>query len=117
MPEHLDWAAIAMGSPVIVLYMALAHLPRIVDILRENGRSADEPVALVRNATLKDQETLESDLGSVIADIERTGFKAPAIVVIGEVVRLRQGLDWLGALSGKVLDANPLGLKADRDAG
>ena len=116
-PEHLDWAAIAKGSPVIVLYMALAHLPRIVDILRENGRSADEPVALVRNATLKDQETLESDLGSVIADIERTGFKAPAIVVIGEVVRLRQGLDWLGALSGKVLDANPLGLKADRDAG
>jgi len=116
-PEHLDWEAIAKGSPVIVLYMALSHLPRITEILQANGRAASEPVALVRNATLKDQETLETTLGTVVADVERTGFKAPAIVVIGEVVRLRQGLDWLGALSGKVLDANPLGLKADRDAG
>ena len=92
-------------------------MPRITEILQANGRAASEPVALVRNATLKDQETLETTLGTVVADVERTGFKAPAIVVIGEVVRLRQGLDWLGALSGKVLDANPLGLKADRDAG
>jgi uroporphyrin-III C-methyltransferase len=116
-PEHLDWAAIAKGSPVIVLYMALSHLPRIVELLRANGRPADEPVALVRNATLADQQVLETNLGSLVSDVEANGFKAPAIVVIGEVVRLRSGLDWLGALQGRLLESDPLRLRTERDAG
>lgn len=116
-PEHLDWPSIAKGSPVIVLYMALSHLPRIADLLIANGRAAHEPVALVRNATLKDQEVLETTLATAAADVERTGFKAPAIIVIGEVVRLREGLDWLGALEGRVLKRDPLETRATRDAG
>lgn len=116
-PEHLDWPSIARGSPVIVLYMALSHLPRIADLLIANGRQADEPVALVRNATLKDQQVLETTLASAAADVERTGFKAPAIIVIGEVVRLRDGLDWLGALEGRVLKRDPLDTRGQRDAG
>ncbi len=115
-PEHLDWPSIAKGSPVIVLYMALSHLPRIADLLISNGRQADEPVALVRNATLKDQQVLETTLASAAADVERTGFKAPAIIVIGEVVRLRDGLDWLGALEGRVLKRDPLDTRGQRDA-
>ncbi len=116
-PEHLDWPSIAKGSPVIVLYMALSHLPRIADLLIANGRAAHEPVALVRNATLKDQEVLETTLATAAADVERTGFKAPAIIVIGEVVRLREGLDWLGALEGRVLKRDPLETRTTRDAG
>ncbi|MEN6541920.1 uroporphyrinogen-III C-methyltransferase [Parvibaculum sp.] len=116
-PEHLDWPSIAKGSPVIVLYMALSHLPRIADLLIANGRAAHEPVALVRNATLKDQEVLETTLATAAADVERTGFKAPAIIVIGEVVRLREGLDWLGALEGRMLKRDPLETRATRDAG
>ena len=116
-PEHLDWPSIAKGSPVIVLYMALSHLPRIADLLIVNGRAAHEPVALVRNATLKDQEVLETTLATAAADVERTGFKAPAIIVIGEVVRLRDGLDWLGALEGRVLKRDPLETRTARDAG
>ena len=115
-PEHLDWPSIAKGSPVIVLYMALSHLSRIADLLIANGRAAHEPVALVRNATLKDQEVLETTLATAAADVERTGFKAPAIIVIGEVVRLREGLDWLGALEGRVLKRDPLETRATRDA-
>ncbi len=42
---------------------------------------------------------------------------ANAELVIGEVVRLRAGLDWLGALSGRVLDADPLGTRHDKDVG
>ncbi|HUD52090.1 uroporphyrinogen-III C-methyltransferase, partial [Parvibaculum sp.] len=72
-PEHLDWPSIARGSPVIVLYMALSHLPRIADLLVSNGRQADEPVALVCNATLRDQQVLETTLASAAADVERTG--------------------------------------------
>jgi uroporphyrin-III C-methyltransferase len=116
-PEHLDWPSIAKGSPVIVLYMALSHLGRIADLLVANGRREDEPVALVRNATLADQQVLETTLGAAAADVERSGFKAPAIVVIGEVVRLREGLDWLGALEGRVLKRDPLDTRWQRDAG
>lgn len=116
-PEHLDWPSIAKGSPVIVLYMALSHLDRIAELLIANGRHADEPVALVRNATLADQQVLETTLGAAAADVERAGFKAPAIIVVGEVVRLREGLDWLGALEGRVLKRDPLDTRHARNAG
>lgn len=116
-PENLDWPSIAKGSPVIVLYMALSHLGAIAKRLIENGRRADEPVALVRNATLKDQQVLETTLGTAAADVARTDFKAPAIIVIGDVVRLREGLDWLGALEGRILKRDPLNVRAKKDAG
>ena len=114
-PENLDWPSIAKGSPVIVLYMALSHLDAISTLLIENGRRADEPVALVRNATLKDQSVLETTLGTAAADVARAGFKAPAIIVIGDVVKLREGLDWLGALDGRILKRDPLNLRARKD--
>ena len=116
-PENLDWAAIAKGSPVIVLYMALSHLPVIADTLIANGRKGAEPVALVRNASLKDQAVLETTLSTAAADVEREGFTSPAIIVIGDVVRLREGLDWLGALEGRILNPDPLGHRRQQDAG
>lgn len=116
-PENLDWPSIAKGSPVIVLYMALSHLDRIADLLIANGRRADEPVALVRNATLKDQQVLETTLGSASADVAAANFAAPAIIVIGEVVRLRSGLDWLGALEGRILKRDPLEIRGEKDVG
>jgi uroporphyrin-III C-methyltransferase len=116
-PENLDWPSIAKGSPVIVLYMALSHLDRIAGLLIANGRRADEPVALVRNATLKDQQVLETTLGTASADVAAANFKAPAIIVIGEVVRLRAGLDWLGALEGRILQRDPLDTRGEKDVG
>lgn len=114
-PENLDWPSIAKGSPVIVLYMALSHLARIAELLIDAGRDPSEPVALVRNATLPDQQVLETTLNRAAADVAATGFQAPAIIVIGEVVRLRASLDWLGALQGRMLAADPLGVKDRRD--
>jgi len=114
-PEHLDWASIAKGSPAIVLYMALSHLGRIAELLMEAGRDPHEPVALVRNATLNDQQVLETNLADAAADVEATGFKAPALIVIGDIVRLREGLDWMGALEGRVLNPDPLGKADTRD--
>lgn len=116
-PENLDWAAIAKGSPAIVLYMALSHLDEIVRLMLDNGRRADEPVAFVRNASLPDQEVLESTLGEAVADVARTEFKGPAIIAIGEIVRMRQSLDWLGALEGRKLTTDPLGTRTVEDAG
>jgi len=110
-PDTIDWKSLAKGSPVIVIYMALKHLPLIQQRLLDGGRSSNEPVAIIRNATLDDQEVLETQLGRCAEDVEKSGIKPPAMIVIGEVVRLRAALDWVGALSGKVLTADPLGTR------
>ncbi|MBI1239122.1 MAG: uroporphyrinogen-III C-methyltransferase [Alphaproteobacteria bacterium] len=109
-PDSVNWRAIAQGSPVIVLYMAMKYIDRIAAALIDGGRDANEPVAVIAKATTRDQRVLETTLASAAADIAAEAIEPPAIIVIGEVVRLRAGLDWLGALTGgRVLDADPLG--------
>jgi uroporphyrin-III C-methyltransferase len=115
MPDGIDWAAVARGSPVIVMYMAMKHMGEITARLLAAGRRADEPLAFVCNAATTGQTVLESTLGSAARDIEQARLEPPAIVVLGEVVRLRAGLDWLGAMSGRVLTDDPTGLRALKD--
>jgi len=100
-PEGLDWTAIAHGSPVIVLYMALNHLDRIAARLVAAGRKPDEPVAIVSKATTPGQRVVVSCLGDAAACAAAAQIEAPTIIVIGEVVRLRAALDWLGAGEGQ----------------
>ena len=107
-PSTVDWAALGRGSPVIVMYMALKHLPGIRDLLLGAGRRPDEPVAVVGSATLPEQVVLETTLGRCVIDLEASPVEPPAIVVLGDVVRLRAGLDWLGALDGRKLSPSPL---------
>jgi uroporphyrin-III C-methyltransferase len=114
-PDGLDWNAIARAAPVIVLYMALKHLPNIVARLIAGGRRREEPAAVVGKATTEAQHVLVSSLGELAA--VAGAIEAPAIVVVGEVVRLRAGLDWLSALSGRRLDPNPLGRGEARETG
>lgn len=109
-PDAIDWENVAKGSPVIVMYMAMKHIEPIVQKLLSAGRLADEPMAFVCDATTADQKVLITTLGSAVADVEKSELSPPAIVVIGEVVKLHEGLDWLGAASGKVLSPDPLGL-------
>ena len=117
MPEKIDWQAVAAGAPVIVMYMAMKHWPNIRRRLLQAGRHRDEPVAFVADGTSAAQRVLVTTLGQSDADLTRSGLEPPAIVVVGDVVKLRTGLDWLGALAGKVLNANPLGADPERDAG
>jgi uroporphyrin-III C-methyltransferase len=116
-PDGLDWPALARGAPVLVFYMALKHLGTIARKLIEAGRSATEPAAIVARAATPDQQVVETTLGSAVADAASAGVEPPAIVVVGAAVRLRGGLDWLGALAGRSLDPDPLKLKRQSDAG
>ena len=113
-PDDLDWVSLGKGSPVLVIYMGLKHLPKISQSLLEAGRRADEPVAVISNATTPLQKVLETTLGQAVEDVARAGIAAPALIVIGEVVRLRAGLDWLSALTGRTLDPDPLGQRETR---
>lgn len=116
-PDGIDWPALAKGAPVIVLYMALKHIATIARRLQQHGRAAAEPVAVVSQATLPEQTILETTLGRCAADIAAAGIEPPCIVVVGEVVRLRRGLDWQGLAEGRRLEANPLDLARPRETG
>jgi len=111
----LDWSAIAHGSPTIVLFMARQYAGEIASKLIEAGRNANEAAAVVSDASFDRQAvqvTTLAGLGEAAA-----GSSAPAILVIGENVKLRAGLDWLGALAGKSLESYPLGREDVEDAG
>lgn len=97
-PE-LNWEALAQGSPVLVLFMALRNLHAIVPRLLAAGRRPDEAVAFVRNATGPEQEVIETTLDRAVA--VAAGVEPPALVVVGEVVRLRATLDWLDPRDGQ----------------
>ncbi|HMB77178.1 MAG TPA: uroporphyrinogen-III C-methyltransferase [Kiloniellaceae bacterium] len=112
--DNVDWAALAKGSPVLVIYMALKHLAVIADTLMDHGRAPQEPVAVVASATLPEQRVLETSLARCAQDVVDQGLAPPCLVVVGEVVRLRDSLDWQGAASGKVLSDDPLGRSRDR---
>lgn len=114
----VDWAALAKGPSVLVIYMAMKHLAVIAGRLVDGGRAGDTPVAIVSNATLPDQRVLETTLAGAAADAAAAGMAPPCVVVVGPVARLRAGLDWLGALTeGRVLEADPLGLGRGRRTG
>jgi len=100
-PDEIDWQALARGSPVLVIYMALKHLAVLSERLIAAGRPAEEPVAIVSDATLPTQRVLETTLGRAAADAAAAAMAPPAIVAVGEVVRLRVHLDWLGAVARK----------------
>src|ERR1051326_4097499 len=108
-PDAVDWASLAKGAPVLVIYMALKHIEQIVERLIAGGRRPSEPVAIVAKATTAGQRVLETTLARAADDAAAAGLEPPAMVVVGEVVRLRAGLDWLGALAGRALIADPLG--------
>ncbi|MGH6922337.1 MAG: uroporphyrinogen-III C-methyltransferase [Propylenella sp.] len=113
-PSSIDWEGVARGAPVIVMYMALKHLAQIASALIAAGRAPAEPAAVVMSATTGAQRVLETTLGRASADAVTAGLEPPAIVVVGEVVRLRAALDWLGALAGRKLVADPLGVRSER---
>lgn len=116
-PDEIDWRAVAAGSPVIVVYMALKHLAAIAERLIGAGRQRDEPVAIVSDATLPHQRVLETTLVRAAADAIAAGLEPPAIVVVGEVVRLRSSLDWLARLPGHAEKPKPRAARQRREAG
>jgi uroporphyrinogen III methyltransferase/synthase len=92
--SEIDWERLSLGSGTVVFYMGIKNLPVITSSLMEHGRSPDTPVALVRWGTRPEQEVLTGTLGTIADLARKAGFKAPAITVVGEVVRLREKLRW-----------------------
>ena len=93
-----------------MIYMGMKHITRIATALRDAGRPADEPVAVVTTATTGDQQVLETTLDTVEADIENAKMAPPAIICIGRSVLMRQALDWQAMAAGEApRNLDPLG--------
>lgn len=85
---QVNWQAIAQGSETIAVYMGVQNLPHITQELLNAGLSPDTPIALIRWGTRPDQEELIGTLETIVQRVEESGFEAPAIAVIGQVVNL-----------------------------
>lgn len=90
----LDFAALAQTPGTKVMLMGVERIAEISRQLQAHGLPAATPIALTRWATTGRQESLISDLANVANRVIDSGFKAPAIAVIGEVVKLRTKLNW-----------------------
>lgn len=84
----IKWASVAHGSETIVIYMGVHNLPHIIPELIDAGLSLETPIALIRWGTRPEQEELIGTLGTIISQVEASQFGAPAIAVIGNVVKL-----------------------------
>jgi uroporphyrinogen III methyltransferase/synthase len=90
----IDWARLATGVGTLVVLMAVKNLDMLVEKLIGNGRSPETPVAVVRWGTRPDQRTIVSTLGEIVSEVKSKEIKPPAVVIIGEVVKLRETLRW-----------------------
>jgi uroporphyrinogen III methyltransferase/synthase len=92
--SQINWAALATGIGTIVFFMGVKNLPHITAQLVSHGMAADTPVALVRWGTTNRQRTVTGTLETIVAIARDAGIKAPAIIVVGRVVELRERLRW-----------------------
>ena len=88
--ESLDAAALAEVPGTLVAFMGLASLERLSERLIEHGRPAATPAAVVSAATRPDERVVVAPLGAIARASQ--GLRTPALVVIGEVVSLREAL-------------------------
>jgi len=91
-PDDLDWAALARTGQPIVVYMGLAALAEIAAALMGGGLEAATPAAVVAAATTPAERVLVADLGSIAARATAEGIAAPAVIIVGAIVALREEL-------------------------
>ena len=101
--SNMRWEHLAMGVDTLVFLMGVANLPHITSKLIENGRSADTPAAVIRWGTKPEQRTLITTVGRAAEDVAKNGIKPPAIFIVGEVVKLRDSLQWFDNLAQRPL--------------
>jgi len=91
----VDWSKLANGADTLVMYMGVGRIGEISAGLIMAGKGPDTPVACVRWGTVAEQRTVTGTLGDIADRVSEAGLKPPAIIVVGEVVALREvGLDW-----------------------
>jgi uroporphyrinogen III methyltransferase/synthase len=90
----IPWHDVALTSGTLVFVMGMTHLAEIVERLSGHGRAPDTPVAVIRWGTYPTQRTVVGTLATIVRETARVDLQPPGLIVVGEVVRLRQRLNW-----------------------
>ena len=101
--SSINWEALAKGIGTIVFLMGVKNLPHITERLMAYGMDKSTPVALVRWGTTTRQQTVTGTLDTIVENVKAAGLAPPCIIVVGQVVSLREKLNWFEGkpLSGK----------------
>ena len=93
-----DWSAVARMPGTLVILMGWSRAEEIVTALIAAGKPKDTPAAIVSQGTTADQKSVSGRLSDIVQSATRAGLGAPAVIVVGEVARLHERLDWYEAL-------------------
>jgi uroporphyrin-III C-methyltransferase/precorrin-2 dehydrogenase/sirohydrochlorin ferrochelatase len=94
---NLNWPQLAQPNQTVVFYMGLVGLPIIVDKLTEQGAPPSMPVALIQQGTTHKQKVYTGTLATILQIVEGDPPQPPTLVIVGDVVRLREKLNWFQA--------------------
>ena len=92
--SNLPWTDLVAPGQTLVFYMGLVGLPTICAELIRHGRAADTPAALVQQGTTRNQRVFTGTLADLPDLVAAPAVHAPTLVIVGEVVRLRENLAW-----------------------
>ncbi len=92
--SEVVWQELHDGSDTVVILMGMANLAKVIDELIESKRPPSTPVAVISNGTSHQQRCITGTLKDIMARIESEVIQPPAVVVVGEVARLRENLCW-----------------------
>ena len=92
----LDWPALARPRQTVVIYMGLGALAEICAQLIAHGLRPDTPAAVVQQGTTLEQRVVSATLADLNACVVEAGLRSPCLIIVGEVVRLRDELAWFG---------------------
>jgi uroporphyrinogen III methyltransferase / synthase len=96
--SKVDWPQIATVKGTLVVLMGLKQMPQIVEALVSHGRSPDTPAAMIRWGTTGRQQSIAGTLGTLVELANQAQIQPPVVTVIGEVVKLRDKLNWFERL-------------------
>lgn len=92
--SKVNWARLASDPGTLVFLMGVGNLPQIVEQLVQNGKDDQTPVALIRWGTRPEQQVVTGVLANIVDEVQKAGLTSPAIIIIGEVVTMRETLRW-----------------------
>ncbi len=92
--SSLNWDKLATGIDTLVFLMGMNNLKYITSQLIKHGRKPGTPVAVIRDGTLPSQTTVTGTLDDIAAKVKKQGLGPPAVIVVGDVVKLRDRLRW-----------------------
>jgi uroporphyrin-III C-methyltransferase len=90
----IDWSSLASLNHTLVFYMGLSQAETISSHLISHGLSADTPCALVENGSQAEQRVIETTIKDLNKEALSNQFKSPTLIIVGEVVSLREQLQW-----------------------